>query len=59
MREGHDMQEVWLVMTEVNGYRNFFGSFIYTSKGEAENMAQTLRDRQQWDEVYIVPFWLN
>lgn len=53
------MQEVWLVMTEINGYRNFFGSFIYTNRADAEYLAQTLRDRAQWDDVFIVPFWLN
>lgn len=53
------MQEVWLIMTEINGYRNFFGSFIYTNKLEAENVAETLRERKQWDDVYVVAFWLN
>lgn len=44
---------VYVVMTEVNGYRNIYGHVVYSDPRAAEAAARKARESGSWDYVYM------
>ena len=51
-------QTVWQVVTEVNGYRNFYGCLVFRDKDRADRLRGELIDGGKFDDVYVVAFSL-
>lgn len=53
------LREVWMVFTEVNGYRNFYGNMAYTHKEKAERVRDGVIAKGKHDDAYVVGFILD
>lgn len=49
---------VYVVLTEVNGYRNLYGHVIYRDLDRAEEAASEARGAKCWDKVYVTEWAL-
>lgn len=53
------MQKVYLVITEINGYRNFYGDYVFTDKQSADAAADAARLTGRWADVRVIWLWLE
>ena len=50
--------KVYVVMTEVNGYRNLYGHVLFRDLDRAEEAADKARSTRCWDCVYVTEWAL-
>ena len=50
------LEEVWMVFTEVNGYRNFYRDSVYAEKAKAEEVKEEVLASGKFDDAYVVGF---
>lgn len=50
--------KVYVVMTEVNGYRNLYGHVLFRDLDRAEEAADRARSTRCWDCVYVTEWTL-
>lgn len=53
------MQKVYLVITEINGYRNFYGDHVFSNRQSAEAAAEAARLTGRWEDVCVIWLWLD
>lgn len=53
------MQEVYVIMTELNGYKNIYGHLAFTCKEEAEKYRRSAEESGYYDYAYIFTLGLQ
>lgn len=53
------MQEIYIVMTELNGYKNIRGHLAFTCKEEAEKCRRGAEESGYYDYTYVMPLGLQ
>ena len=53
------MQEIYIVMTELNGYKNIYGKYAFQNKDNAEDQRLYAEQSGCYDEAYIVTLGLR
>ena len=53
------MKEIYIVMTELHGYKNIYGQFAFTHKEEAEKYRRGAEESGYYDYAYIFTLGLQ
>lgn len=52
------MQLIYLIITEINGYKNVYGHLVYGCREDAEKAAETVRSFKVYDSVFVCSYAL-
>lgn len=49
---------IYIIVTEINGYKNIYGHIVFADEERAKEVAKTVRDADFYDDVFVCSYTL-